>query len=139
MQYVSTRGGVPAASYSEIVLQGLARDGGLFVPRVYPQVSKETLKNWRGLSYAQLATAVTSLFAKDMQRSDIARLCETTYTPEVYCHGREGTDFKKIAPVVWLEKEFLSSPTVRHSPLKTWRCSIWVRSLNLCLPAKKPV
>ena len=53
MQYVSTRGGVPAASYSEIVLQGLARDGGLFVPRVYPQVSKETLKNWRGLSYAQ--------------------------------------------------------------------------------------
>ena len=77
MQYVSTRGGVPAASYSEIVLQGLARDGGLFVPKVYPQVSKETLKNWRGLSYAQLATAVTSLFAKDMQRSDIARLCET--------------------------------------------------------------
>lgn len=74
MQYVSTRGGVPAASYSEIVLQGLARDGGLFVPKVYPQVSKETLKNWRGLSYAQLATAVTSLFAKDMQRSDIARL-----------------------------------------------------------------
>ena len=106
MQYVSTRGGVPAASYSEIVLQGLARDGGLFVPKVYPQVSKETLKNWRGLSYAQLATAVTSLFAKDMQRSDIARLCETTYTPEVYCHGREGTDFKKIAPVVWLENDF---------------------------------
>lgn len=106
MQYVSTRGGVPAASYSEIVLQGLARGGGLFVPKVYPQVSKETLKNWRGLSYAQLATAVTSLFAKDMQRSDIARLCETTYTPEVYCHGREGTDFKKIAPVVWLENDF---------------------------------
>lgn len=96
MQYVSTRGGVPAASYSEIVLQGLARDGGLFVPKVYPQVSKETLKNWRGLSYAQLATAVTSLFAKDMQRSDIARLCETTYTPEVYCHGREGTDLSLI-------------------------------------------
>ena len=74
MQYVSTRGGVPAASYSEIVLQGLARDGGLFVPKVYPQVSKETLKNWRSLSYAQLATAVTSLFAKHMQRSDIARM-----------------------------------------------------------------
>ena len=41
MQYVSTRGGVPAASYSEIVLQGLARDGGLFVPKVYPQVRKK--------------------------------------------------------------------------------------------------
>lgn len=105
MQYVSTRGEVPAASYSEIVLQGLAKDGGLFVPKTYPQVSKETLKSWRGLSYAQLATAVTSLFAKDMARSDIARICEHTYTSEVYCHGREGTDFSKIAPVVWLEKD----------------------------------
>lgn len=106
MQYVSTRGGVPAATYTEIVLQGLARDGGLFVPKQYPQVSKETLKSWRGLSYAQLATAVTSLFAKDMQRSDIAHICESTYTEEVYCHGRPGTDFKKIAPVVWLRKDF---------------------------------
>lgn len=106
MQYVSTRGGVPAATYSEIVLQGLAKDGGLFVPKNYPQVSKEMLRLWRGLSYAQLATAVTSLFAKDMARSDIARICEHTYTPDVYCHGREGTDFSKIAPVVWLEKDF---------------------------------
>ena len=45
MQYVSTRGGVPAATYTEIILQGLAKDGGLFVPVQYPQVSKETLKS----------------------------------------------------------------------------------------------
>ncbi len=105
MQYVSTRGGVPAATYSEIVLQGLAKDGGLFVPKEYPQVSRETLESWRGLNYAQLATAVTSLFAKDMNRSTIAHLCESTYTSEVYCHGREGTDFSKIVPLVWLEKD----------------------------------
>lgn len=106
MQYVSTRGGVPAALYSEIVLQGLARDGGLYVPREYPKVSKQTLKSWRGLKYANLATAVTSLFAQDMQRSAIARICEETYSEEVYCHGRKGTDFSKIAPLVWLEDGF---------------------------------
>lgn len=96
MQYVSTRGGVPAATYTEIILQGLAKDGGLFVPVQYPQVSKETLKSWRGLNYAQLATAVTALFAKDMNRSTIAHLCESTYTSETYDHGREGTDFRRL-------------------------------------------
>lgn len=106
MQYVSTRGGVPAAQYGEIVLQGLARDGGLYVPREYPKVSKDTLKSWRGLKYANLATAVTSLFAQDLQRSAIARICEETYTDEVYCHGREGTDFSKIVPLVWLDDGF---------------------------------
>lgn len=105
MQYVSTRGGVPAATYTEIILQGLAKDGGLFVPVQYPQVTKETLKSWRGLSYAQLATAVTALFAKDMNRSTIAHLCESTYTAETYNHGREGTDFSKIVPLVWLDEE----------------------------------
>lgn len=117
MQYISTRGGVPASTYSEIVLQGLARDGGLFVPKAYPQVSKETLSSWRGLSYAQLATAVTALFAKDLDRSTIARLCESTYTEETYCHGRPGTEFKKITPLVWLDRnlgilELSNGPTL---------------------------
>jgi threonine synthase len=103
MQYISTRGGVPAASYSEIILQGLARDGGLFVPKTYPKVDADTLESWRGLNYAQLATAVLSLFARDMNRSTIARLCEETYTEATYSHGRKVTDFKKITPVVWLE------------------------------------
>ncbi len=105
MQYVSTRGGVPAATYTEIILQGLAKDGGLFVPAQYPVVTKETLNSWRGLSYAQLATAVTALFAKDMNRSTIAHLCESTYTKETYCFGRAGTDFEKITPLHWLNDE----------------------------------
>ncbi len=117
MQYISTRGGVPASTYTEIVLQGLARDGGLFVPKEYPQVSPEILNSWRGLSYAQLATAVISLFAKDLNRSTVARLCESTYTEETYCQGRPGSDFKKITPLVWLEKnlgilELSNGPTL---------------------------
>lgn len=105
MQYLSTRGEVPAATYSEIVLQGLAKDGGLFVPKEYPKVSSETLSSWRGLSYAQLATAVMSLFATDLTRSTMARLCESTYTESTYSYGRKGTDFSKITPLKWLEKD----------------------------------
>ncbi len=105
MQYISTRGGVPAATYAEIVLQGLARDGGLYVPQEYPKVNAEALKSWRGLDYSRLAMAVMSMFAKDMNRSDIAKLCEGTYTEETFGHGRPGTDFAKITPLVWLEKD----------------------------------
>lgn len=117
MQYISTRGGVPASTYSEIVLQGLAKDGGLFVPTQYPVVDRDTLESWRGLNYAQLATAVLALFARDMNRSTLARLCEKTYTEEVYCHGRPGTDFKKITPVIEIGKnryllELSNGPTL---------------------------
>ncbi len=105
MQYISTRGGVPAATYEEIVLQGLATDGGLYVPREYPKVDLETLNSWRRLSYAHLAVAVIALFAKDMDRSTIAKLCQNTYREEIYNHGRQGTDFKKITPLIWIEKD----------------------------------
>ncbi|MCD8338654.1 MAG: threonine synthase [Burkholderiales bacterium] len=105
MIYVSTRGGVPAATYSEIVLGGLARDGGLYVPKEYPQVSKDTLWTWRSLSYAHLAMAVMSLFADDLGRSVIAKLCQETYTEKTFGHGRKGTDFAKITPLHPLDSE----------------------------------
>ncbi len=117
MLYISTRGGVPAATYSEIVLQGLARDGGLYVPREYPQVPKDTLWTWKSLSYPHIATAVMGLFADDLGRSVIARLCQETYTEKTFSHGRQGTDFAKITPLHWLDKnmailELSNGPTL---------------------------
>ena len=50
MTYQSTRGEDEEAGYSDIVLKGLASDGGLFMPRIYPQVSKTDLEDWRHLS-----------------------------------------------------------------------------------------
>lgn len=117
LTYVSTRGGQTPASYSEIVLQGLAGDGGLFVPSRYPQFCAAERKQLRGLSYAQLAARILSRFAPEMA-ADMGTLCEATYRPEVYCNVRAGEDPKKIVGVralgdegIWL-LELSAGPTL---------------------------
>lgn len=55
MQYVSTRGNTPKMQFSDVLLMGLAPDGGLMLPETYPQISRETLDKWRTLGYADLA------------------------------------------------------------------------------------
>jgi threonine synthase len=62
MKYISTRGGVSPQSFEEVVLTGLAPDGGLFVPESLPVFSAETIASWRGASYAELAFNVMSPF-----------------------------------------------------------------------------
>ena len=49
MRYVSTRSTAPGKGFSDILLEGLAADGGLYLPETYPQVSTETLEQWRAL------------------------------------------------------------------------------------------
>ncbi|MBF0816861.1 threonine synthase [Microbacterium paludicola] len=80
MQYISTRGGGEPLSYSETLLEGLARDGGLAVPAVMPRVDGETLERWRALTYPQLATEVLGLFATDIPREDLARMTAAAYS-----------------------------------------------------------
>jgi threonine synthase len=58
MRYLSTRGNAPAQSFSDILLGGLAPDGGLYLPESYPQVTRAELDAWRSLSYAELAFAI---------------------------------------------------------------------------------
>ncbi|UWF77793.1 MULTISPECIES: threonine synthase [Microbacterium] len=79
MQYISTRGGMQPQPFSETLLEGLAPDGGLAVPEQLPRVDAETLESWRGLSYPQLATEVLALFATDIPRDDLARMCAEAY------------------------------------------------------------
>ncbi|UBH06274.1 threonine synthase [Leucobacter sp. Psy1] len=79
MKYLSTRGGMDPAGYGEILLEGLAPDGGLVVPEELPRVSAETREAWRGLDYPSLATEVLSLFATDIPRDDLARMCRDAY------------------------------------------------------------
>ena len=80
MKYLSTRGDTEARGFSEILLEGLAPDGGLYLPQRYPQVDAATLARWRGLSYAQLAFEILSLYIDDIPADDLRRLVETTYT-----------------------------------------------------------
>ncbi len=106
VNYVSTRGENTGATYSSIVLKGLAADGGLFLPEAYPQVSARQLESWRSLSYADLAFEVLRLFADDIPPEDLKALCRKTYRKEVYCCGRRGEDFSRITPVKWLSGKY---------------------------------
>ena len=84
MQYVSTRGGVPAASYSEIVLQGLARDGGLFVPESLPQYSYEDLCKLKEMTYQGRAQRILSDFLTDFTQPEIEESVREAYSPNKF-------------------------------------------------------
>jgi len=99
MKYISTRGNAPAKTFTEILLGGLAPDGGLYLPEQYPQVSKPELDAWRKLSYADLAFAVLSKFASDIPANDLRAIVNKTYTAAVYSNGRADSDFSQIAPL----------------------------------------
>ncbi|MBS0552262.1 MAG: threonine synthase, partial [Proteobacteria bacterium] len=108
MKYISTRGhaGQPAnPEFCDILLGGLAPDGGLYLPEQYPQVTRAELDAWRGLSYAELAFAILSKFITDIPPADLKAICDKTYTAEVYCHVRKGDQASDITPVHWLEKD----------------------------------
>lgn len=62
MKYISTRGQAPALSFEEVVLTGLAPDGGLYVPETLPTFTKEEIASWAGLSYQELAFNVMKPF-----------------------------------------------------------------------------
>ena len=105
MHYVSTRGHAAAPSFSEILLGGLAPDGGLYLPAAYPQISDDELTAWRGASYAELAFALLSKFATDIPPADLKALAEKTYTAEVYRNVRDGDDPRRITPLHTLEQD----------------------------------
>ena len=91
MRYLSTRGGAAPQPFSDILLEGLAPDGGLYVPEAYPRAD---LAAWRGLRYPDLAAAILRLFMDDVPGLDA--LVRRTYTREAF--GSED-----IAPLKTLE------------------------------------
>ncbi|HMV06596.1 MAG TPA: threonine synthase [Accumulibacter sp.] len=84
MQYLSTRGDAAARTFSDILLAGLAPDGGLYLPEHYPQVSAAELAAWRELPYAELAFEILRKFATDLPEADLRALTAKTYTAAVY-------------------------------------------------------
>ncbi|HRA78812.1 MAG TPA: threonine synthase [Burkholderiaceae bacterium] len=84
MNYLSTRGGMPPARFTEILLGGLAPDGGLVVPERYPRVDGATLARWRKLGYPELAFEILRLYADDVPAADLRALVERTYTAQVF-------------------------------------------------------
>jgi threonine synthase len=102
MRYLSTRGHADRKQFCEILLEGLAPDGGLYLPERYPQVDTATLQRWRHLPYAELAFEVLSLYIDDIPAADLKALCAKTYTRDVF-----GSDaivpLRKLEDGVYLE------------------------------------
>ena len=84
MHYISTRGDKTPRKFCDILLEGLAPDGGLYLPDHYPQVTLAMLDAWRHLPYADLAFEVLSLYIDDIPAADLKVICRKTYTQEVF-------------------------------------------------------
>lgn len=84
MKYISTRGEPGERCFCEILLEGLAPDGGLYLPAHYPRVDAATLARWRGLAYHELAFEILSLYIDDIPAADLRALVAKTYTAQVF-------------------------------------------------------
>jgi threonine synthase len=106
MNYLSTRGDATPRKFCDILLEGLAPDGGLYLPERYPQLGAADLARLRGVwqtqGYAALAFEILSLYIDDIPAADLRALCEATYTPAVF-GTREITPLKKLTDSFYLQ------------------------------------
>ena len=101
MRYLSTRGGLAPATFSAILLGGLAPDGGLTLPEAYPTVTPGELAEWRHFSYPQLAFAILSRFADDIPAADLQTLIDQTYTVTAF-RNEAITPITPLSDGIWL-------------------------------------
>ena len=110
MKYISTRAASTDSAerkrFCEILLEGLAPDGGLYLPESYPQVSDATLARWRTVyheqGYDELAFEVLSLYIDDIPAADLRALCQKTYTAAVFGTG-EIVPLRHLENGLWIE------------------------------------
>ena len=98
MQYISTRGQMAPKSFTEVLIDGLAADGGLVMPESIPHVSPVELEAMRGLTYAELAAQIIGMFATDIPRDDLVRLTEEAYSVQRFPHP-------EVVPVTKLDDD----------------------------------
>ncbi len=106
MLYLSTRGHPDRKHFCDILLEGLVPDGGLYLPEHYPQIDDAMLTRLRTAyheqGYAELAFQILSLYIDDIPAADLKRLCEKTYTAEVFGTG-EIVPLRHLEDGLWLE------------------------------------
>jgi threonine synthase len=106
MKYLSTRGHVDRKQFCDILLEGLAPDGGLYLPESYPQLDDLALTKLRttlaAQGYAALAFEILSLYIDDIPAADLKALCDKTYTEAVY-GTKEIVPLKKLDDAISLE------------------------------------
>ena len=82
MQFISTRGGMEPVGFTDVLLTGLAPDGGLAVPDTVPALSSVDLEALRPLPYADLAARVIGLWATDIPEADLLSLTRAAYSQD---------------------------------------------------------
>jgi threonine synthase len=97
VRYISTRGGMAARTFREILLEGLATDGGLALPESYPRYTASDLARLRKLNYRDLAFDILSRFIDDIPAADLKALIDKTYTAAVF-GSDDITPLKTLAP-----------------------------------------
>ena len=101
MKYISTRGSSEPKLFSEILLEGLAPDGGLYVPKEYPAIAAEELMRMQIMTYPELAFCVLEKFIDDIPPADLKRLINETYTKETF-GSSEIVPIKKLEDGLYL-------------------------------------
>ena len=94
MRYISTRGGGEPQTFEQVLLTGLAPDGGLYVPETLPQVSAEQIRGWKNLGYAELAMQIVEPFVGDEIPADALR--------EIIEQSYQEFDHPEVAPLTCL-------------------------------------
>lgn len=104
MRYISTRGKAPELGFSDVLLAGLASDGGLYVPNRWP-----SMPELPSGSYAELATAVIEPFVKgDISKADLTRMCQEAYA--TFRHPAT-VPLVQVGPDQWI-MELFHGPTL---------------------------
>lgn len=109
MKYISTRGGAPSLEFEDVLLAGLASDGGLYVPETLPRFTHEEIASWRGLPYSELAFKIMLPFVEgSIPEADFKKMVDDTYA--VFDHP-------SVAPLVQLDSnewvmELFRGPTL---------------------------
>lgn len=109
MKYVSTRGNAPAIGFEDVLLAGLAPDGGLYVPENYPQFSAAQMREMRSLSYAELAGEVMAPFTEGcLNKADLIEIARQAYGG--FSHTAVAP-LKQIGDAMWV-MELFYGPTL---------------------------
>ena len=103
MKYISTRGKSPELNFCDVLLGGLAPDGGLYLPKAYPKFTKNNLDLMRSMSYQDLAFTIFEKFIDDIPADDLMEIVNKTYTADVFGYTRPNQNPNDITPTLKLK------------------------------------
>lgn len=110
IKYVSTRGPGPSQSFIDVMMAGMAPDGGLYLPETWPSLDPQLFTRLSGMSYAEIAMHVVKPFVgKDIAAKTLQSLLNDTYTPDFFDHTAM-TPLVQAGPNAWI-MELFHGPT----------------------------